>query len=186
MRFKQFTKAVTACLPGGTIFLDNVRELAFFGIPDEIRDTYWKILLQYYSTKQNNWSEEDKEHKNNYNQFVVYILSISYIFIFYIQNEFIINPNLECGNSESKKLINPLFDTWKQREDEVVIITTESNNNTENTINNEEKIRERSVTEEEAKYNNIIQKWNDKCGDINLLEDIWKVYIQIQNFDYIL
>lgn len=84
MRFKQFTKAVTACLPGGTIFLDNVRELAFFGIPDEIRDTYWKILLQYYSTKQNNWSEEDKEHKNNYNQFVVYILSISYIFIFYI------------------------------------------------------------------------------------------------------
>lgn len=32
------------------------------------------------------------------------------------------------------------------------------------------------MTEEEAKYNNIIQKWNDKCGDINLLEDIWKVY----------
>lgn len=86
MRFKQFTKAVTACLPGGTIFLDNVRELAFFGIPDEIRDTYWKILLQYYSINQSNWNEEDKEHKNNYNQFVVYICYIYYmLYIYYLE-----------------------------------------------------------------------------------------------------
>lgn len=78
MRFKQFTKAVTACLPGGSIFLDNVRELAFFGIPDEIRDTYWKILLQYYSAKECNWSEEELERKKNYNQFVVYFYYFYY------------------------------------------------------------------------------------------------------------
>lgn len=102
-RVKEFQKALTSPVPNGLIFMDRIRELAFFGIPDEkhLRAVYWKILLGFYGLVPDRWAEEKDNHRNTYNDFV---------------KMFIKEPNDKCGNEGSIKVANPLEMTWIKRE----------------------------------------------------------------------
>lgn len=72
-RLKQFEKAIEPCLEGATLFIDEIKELSFFGIPDDgnVRSIYWRILLTYFSTQPANWGKEEVDHRDLYNSFVV-------------------------------------------------------------------------------------------------------------------
>lgn len=77
-RLRKFQKGIKSAVPDGLIFLDKIRELAFFGIPDEgnLRATYWRILLGFYGLVPDKWDEDRENHKKTYEEFCVYFINL--------------------------------------------------------------------------------------------------------------
>eukprot|EP01065_Artemidia_motanka_P037307 TRINITY_DN4571_c1_g1_i1.p1 TRINITY_DN4571_c1_g1~~TRINITY_DN4571_c1_g1_i1.p1 ORF type:complete len:502 (+),score=121.27 TRINITY_DN4571_c1_g1_i1:83-1507(+) len=53
----------------GQIDLAELRKLARAGIPDELRGTYWKLLLGYLPVTRENWAEHVRKRREQYRSF---------------------------------------------------------------------------------------------------------------------
>ena len=108
-------KAMTPLYRGGDIFLCDIREYVYNGLPNaKIRASLWKVLLNAHSLKPSLWEEETAKNVSMYSDFV---------------HEFVISRNSQCGLRDSWDVPNPLDVTWKQNnpcESQESLVTNES------------------------------------------------------------
>ena len=108
-------KAITPLYNGGDLFICDLREYAYNGLPDaKTRASLWKVLLNTYSLKPSLWEGETTKNVSMYSEFV---------------REFIIDRNSQCGKPNSWDVPNPLDVTWKQNKpnsDYEHLVTNES------------------------------------------------------------
>lgn len=96
-------RALTPMCDGGALFDCDIREYAFYGLPDVVtRSLVWKLLLNVYPKSPAKWKEADGKNLHMYEAFV---------------EEFILSKNQAIGKEGNRCVPSPIDSTWKHSPD---------------------------------------------------------------------